>query len=107
MIWISVISKPLRSTISLRAESGIKVGIYCVNRAILKTALPIIINQGNCDHINQMQSSKIFVVEWLNKHFSVMIARNSAWSPQQDVDTDRILIDYLRPMVLEMYPKFD
>ena len=55
-----------------------------------------------------MQKSQIFVVEWLNKLFSVVrIANNSAWTPQQDVDTDRILIDYLRPMVLEMYPKFN
>ena len=37
----------------------------------------------------------------------MQIANNSAWSPQQDVDNDRVLIDYLRPMVLEMYPKFD
>ena len=55
-------------------------------------------------HKTPMQKGNIFVVEWLNKHFSVQIANDSAGSPQRDLD--RVLIDYLRPMVHELYPKF-
>ena len=52
--------------------------------------------------------TQIYVVEWLNKHFSVRLANKSARSTQQDVDdTYRLLIDYLRPRAVEIFPKFD